>query len=62
MARKWIQKATANNKGAFTAQAKRAGMTVPEFASEVLAAGSKASATTKRRARLARTLRTMAHG
>lgn len=59
---KWIQQATAKHKGAFKAQARRAGMTVAEFATKTLAAGSKASATTKRRARLARTLRTIAHG
>lgn len=62
MAKTWIQKATANNKGAFTRQAKAAGMTVSEFAEKTLAAGSHASATTKRRARLAQTLRTIAHG
>jgi hypothetical protein len=47
--------------GAFTAQAKAAGESVAGYASQVLAPGSKASTTTKRRANLAQTLRKM-HG
>jgi hypothetical protein len=43
--------------GAFTAQAKKAGKSVPAFEAQVLKPGSKASATTKRRANLAKTLR-----
>lgn len=57
----WI-KGAIKNPGAFTKQAKNAGMSVAEFADKTLAAGSRASATTKRRARLAKTLRTLAHG
>lgn len=60
--KKWIQKATAKHKGAFTKQAKAAGMSVAQFASKTLAAGSRASTRTKRRAALAKTLRTIAHG
>ena len=55
MAEKWIQGAI-KHPGSFTRQAKSAGMGVQQFASKVLAPGSKASATTKRRANLARTL------
>lgn len=54
--KRWIAKATAKNKGAFAAQAKRAGMSTSEYARKVTAKGSKASATTKRRANLAKTL------
>lgn len=52
---KWIQK-TIRHPGAFRAQAKRAGKSTAAFARSVLKKGSKASATTKRRARLAQTL------
>jgi len=52
---KWIAGAI-RHPGSFTKQAKAAGETVPGFTAEVLAPGSKASATTKRRATLARTL------
>ncbi len=53
--RKWIQSAI-KRPGAFTAQAKRAGESVGEFAREKQHAGGK----TGRRARLAMTLRRMA--
>ena len=59
--RNWIAGAI-KHPGSFTRQAKGAGMSIAAFASKTLAAGSKASATTKRRARLYRTLRTIAHG
>jgi hypothetical protein len=39
--------------GSFTAQAKRAGMTVREFAHKSLAAGSRAATRTKKRAQFA---------
>ena len=55
----WIQKAI-KKPGAFTAQAKGAGMSVAEYANKVLKKGSKASTTTKRRAVLAKTLRKLA--
>lgn len=42
------------NRGKFTAQAKRAGKSVQGFAKSVLAKGSKASAATKKRAVFAR--------
>ncbi len=51
----WIQGAI-KKPGSFTAQAKRAGMGTGEFAKKVLAPGSKATETTKKRARLAQTL------
>lgn len=54
--KKWIQKAI-KKPGSFTAQAKKAGMGVQEYAGKVLQKGSEASATTKRRAILARTLK-----
>jgi hypothetical protein len=57
----WI-KGAIKKPGAFTAQANDAGMSVADFARKTLAAGSNASATTKRRARLAQTLRTIAAG
>lgn len=53
--KKWIQGAI-KHPGAFSAQAKRAGMSTGAYAKQVLAPGSKATATTKRRARLAQTL------
>jgi hypothetical protein len=52
----WIQKATSKHKGAFGAQAKKAGMSTGAFASKVTKPGSKASTTTKKRANLAKTL------
>lgn len=55
----WMQKAV-KKPGSFTKQAKRAGMTVPQFAKHVLKPGSKATQTTKRRARLAQTFRKVA--
>ena len=58
MASKWIQKAHIK-KGAFTKKAKKAGMSVPRYASKVLKKGSKASARTKRQAVLAKTFRKM---
>lgn len=58
--KKWIKKAI-KHPGAFTAQSKKAGMSVRAFARKVLAKGSKASATTKRRANLFKTLRNFRH-
>ena len=55
MARKWIQGAI-KRPGALSKQAKGAGKSVKEFVFTTLKKGSKASATTKRRARLATTL------
>jgi hypothetical protein len=55
---KWIQKAQLQE-GAFTGQARRAGMGVQEYAGKVLKPGSKASAKTKKRAVLARTFKKM---
>jgi len=55
MAKKWIQKAI-KHPGAFSKQAKAAGMSTAAFARKVLAKGSKASTTLKRRAVLAQTL------
>lgn len=43
--------------GAFTAKAKKAGMSVAEYAARVTKKGSKASTRTKRQANLAKTLR-----
>lgn len=54
--RKWIQGAI-KHPGAFTAQAKKAGMSVAAYAQKVLAKGARASTQTKRRAVLYRTLR-----
>lgn len=56
MAKKWIQKATSKNKGAFRAKAKRAGMSTSAYARHVLRRNSRASTKTKRQARLAITL------
>lgn len=53
----WIEKATSKNKGAFTAQAKKAGMSVGGYATKVLSKNSKASSKTKKRAVLAKTLK-----
>ena len=52
---KWI-KGAIEHPGAFSAQAKAAGMTTREFIRKVLAKGSRYTARTKRRANLARTL------
>jgi len=57
--KKWIQKANLKE-GAFTKKAKAAGMSVSEYARSVLKKGSKASAQTKKQARLAQTFRKMA--
>jgi hypothetical protein len=56
--KKWIQKAHLKE-GAFTKQAKAAGKTVQGFAAQVRAHPEKYSATTERRANLARTFRKM---
>jgi hypothetical protein len=56
MARKWI-KGAIKRPGAFTAKAKRAGMSVQQYARKVLGRGSKADARTKRQANLANLLR-----
>lgn len=58
---KWIQKAI-KKPGSFTAQAKRAGMTVAQFREKVLANKDKYSPTTVRRANLAKTLSRMKKG
>ena len=58
MSNKWIQEADLKT-GAFTAQAKKAGMSVQAFARHVLKKGSKYNETTKRRARLAQTFKKM---
>lgn len=58
MARKWIQAAHLK-KGAFGRAAKRAGKSTSAYARQVLRKGSRASATTKRRARLAQTFAKM---
>jgi hypothetical protein len=58
MAEEWIQKMKEGSNfkaGSFSKQAKRAGKSTAAFASEVLKPGSKATTTTKRRARLAQT-------
>lgn len=59
---KWIQKAVSKNPGSFTAQAKKAGMSVPAFRDKVLANKSAYSATTVKRANLAKTLAGMRKG
>jgi len=56
---KWIQKAKLK-KGAFTKKANAAGMGVQAYANKVLKKGSKATATTKRQASLAKTFKKMA--
>jgi hypothetical protein len=58
MAKKWIQGAI-KRPGAFTAKAKKAGMSVSAYAKKVTKAGSKASTRTKRQANLAQTLKGM---
>ena len=55
---KWIQKAKLK-KGAFTKKANAAGMSVQAYANKVLKKGSKATATTKRQASLAKTFKKM---
>lgn len=59
MAKKWIQKARKRMEkkgtvGAFSAQAKRAGMSTKAYASKVLANPSRYSANTVKRANFAR--------
>jgi hypothetical protein len=56
VAKKWIAGAI-KKPGSFTAQAKRAGKSVSAYANQVTKEGSTASATTKRRANLAKTLK-----
>ena len=58
MAKDWIQGAI-KRPGAFTAKAKRAGMSVQAYARKVLKKGSKASTLTKQQARLAQTFKRM---
>ena len=55
MPKKWI-KGAIKRPGAFSAKAKRAHMSTSAYARKVLRKGSKASALTKRQARLAITL------
>lgn len=55
---KWIQSAI-KKPGSFTAQAKKAGMSVPAFRNKVLANKSGYSSTTVKRANLAKTLAKM---
>lgn len=57
--KKWIQGANLKE-GAFTAKAKKAGMSVSEYAAKVTKPSSKASATTKKQAVLAKTFKKMA--
>ena len=59
MAKNWIQGAI-KRPGAFTAKAKKAGMSVQAYARKVLKKGSKASTLTKQQARLAQTFKRMA--
>jgi hypothetical protein len=56
--KKWIQGAV-KRPGAFTAKARKAGMSVSAYATKVLKKGSKATALTKRQARLAKTFKKM---
>jgi hypothetical protein len=58
MAKRWIQKAKIK-KGAFGAKAKRAHMSTSAYATKVLKKNSRASAKTKRQARLAKTFAKM---
>lgn len=55
MSKNWISSAI-KNPGAFTAQARKAGLTVPAFRRKVLANPDRYSATTVRRANLSKTL------
>lgn len=57
--KKWVAGAI-KRPGAFTAKAKKAGMSVSAYATKVTAKGSKASTRTKRQANLAKTLTSMA--
>jgi len=57
----WIKKAI-KKPGSFTAQAKKAGMSVPAFRDKVLANKSAYSSTTVKRANLAKTLSKMRKG
>lgn len=54
--RHWIQEAI-KHEGALTEKAEKAGKTVAQYTSDVLKPGSKADATTKRQANLAKTLK-----
>ncbi len=56
MAKHWIAEATSKNKGAFSAKAKRAGMSTAAYADKEVAPGSEAPAKTKRQAVLAERL------
>ena len=56
MAKNWIQDAI-TRPGALTAKAKAAHVPLSKFISKATKAGSKASATTKRQANLAKTLK-----
>lgn len=58
----WIKKAVSKNPGSFTAQAKRAGMSVPAFRDKVLSNKESYSSTTVKRANLAKTLSKMRKG
>ena len=58
---KWIQSAI-KKPGSFTAQAKKAGMSVPAFRDKVLSNKEKFSSTTVKRANLAKTLSKMRKG
>ena len=49
------------NRGKFTAKAKRAGMSVQEYASKILKAGSKASPATKKQAQFAKNAKKFKH-
>jgi hypothetical protein len=59
---KWIQKAVSKNPGSFTAQANKAGMSVPAFRDKVLSNKGAYSSTTVKRANLAKTLAGMRKG
>jgi hypothetical protein len=60
---KWMQKAVPqSHRGIFTAKARKAGMSVAEFASKTLAAGSKANTKTKREAVFAQNAAKIAKG
>lgn len=59
--KKWMQKAVnPEMRGAFTAKAKAAGLSVAAMAEKTLTAGSKASTKTKRQAAFAKTARKIA--
>lgn len=57
MAKKWIQKATANSHGQFKAKAQKAGMTTADFAQKMQHAKTKTGA----QARLAMNLMSLNH-